>query len=204
MNEISSPGSKICEPAEYQSSKEPLSLGLSLYAPVSSVPGSSSFFFLQPLLTGKVFASVGILIAAQLFLFFTERFLGREFRPFQKGPVILPDSAAQVSLEDLRNLLSVNIRPADTSSPPATEQTIPGTISGAISEIPLVLALSVYGRFINKPYGPSIFLQFPLFTFPNLRGALPVLILELLTTIFVRTVVPPETTGAKPAAKRVN
>ncbi len=31
-----------------------------------------------------------------------------------------------------------------------------------------------------------------------MRGALPLLILELLTTIFVRAVVPPETTGVKP------
>ncbi|MGI6120612.1 MAG: hypothetical protein ACOYIB_08655 [Desulfosporosinus sp.] len=165
MSENPLPASNPCEPVECQSSREPLSLGISIYAPVSSVPGSTSFFFLQPLLTGRVFAAVGILIAAQIFLFFTERFLGPE----------LTDTPA-----------------------PATEQIVPGTISEATPEIPLVLALSVYGGFTNRPYGPSVFLQVPLFTFPHIRGALPVLILELLTTIFVRTVVPPETTGAKP------
>lgn len=214
MNENLSSGSKPCEPAEYQSSKTPLSLGVSIYTPVSSVPGSSSFFFLQPLFTGKVFASVGILIAVQLFLFFAARFFGRESEPFQKSPIFLPGQAVQVSFDDLRNFLGVNIRPAaDTSpsatgqavtSPSATEQTIPGTISESLPEIPLVLALSVYGPFTNKPYTPSVFLQFPLFTFPNLRGTLPVLILELLTTIFVRSVVPPETTGAKPSPTQLN
>jgi hypothetical protein len=187
-------GPNPCEPScECPISKEPLNLGISLYAPVSSVPGSSSFFFLQPLLTGKVFASIGILIVTQIFLFFADRLWGHESAPQQKTPVISPEQTVKMSLSDLQDFLASMPR---ENFQPSTGQVVAGTNETA--EIPLVLSLSVWGDFTNKPYGPTVYLLLPLFTFPGVRGALPLLILELLTTIFVRAVVPPQTTGSKP------
>jgi len=180
-------------------SKEPLNLGITIFAPVSSVPGSATFFFLQPLLTGKVFASVGVLIAAQLFLFLADRFFGLSV---QKGPVISPEQTVRMSLSDLQDFLTSvsrgNVQPSTSTSVPSTNQVDTGSLTLETPEIPLVFALAVYGDFTDKPFGPTVFITFPLFTLPGVRGALPLLILELLTTIFVRAVVPPETTGAKP------
>ena len=180
-------------------SKEPLNLGITIFAPVSSVPGSATFFFLQPLLTGKVFASVGVLIAAQLFLFLADRFFGLSV---QKGPVISPEQTVRMSLSDLQDFLTSvsrgNVQPSTSTSVPSTNQVDTGSLTLETPEIPLVFALAVYGDFTDKPFGPTVFIIFPLFTLPGVRGALPLLILELLTTIFVRAVVPPETTGAKP------
>lgn len=198
------PGPNPYEPVscERHFSEEPLSLGLAIFAPVSSVPGSASFFFLQPMLTGKIFASVGVLIAAQLFLFLADRFLGHESMPIQKGPVISPEQTVRMSLSDLQDFLASvsrgNVQPSTGTSAPSTDQAVNGIFPHETPEIPLVFALAVYGDFTDKPYCPAVFLLFPLFTFPGVRGALPLLILELLTTIFVRAVVPPETTGSKP------
>lgn len=208
-------GSNSCEPVscECRYSKEPLNFGLSIFAPVSSVPGSSSFFFLQPLLTGKVFASVGILIASQILLFLADRLFGLESMPIQRGPVILPEQTVRMSLRDLQDFLASLPRdiqpstatstPSSGTSTPTTETSAPSTIdvtTGTIEtpEAPLVFALVVWGEFTDKPYTPTVFLLFPVFTFPGVRGALPMLILELLSTIFVRAVVPPQTTGSRP------
>ena len=192
------PGSNPCEPVS-SVSKEPLNLGISIFAPISSVPGSATFFFLQPLLTGKVFASVGVLVAAQIFLFIANHFFDLSV---QKGPVISPEQTVQMSLSDLQDFLVSmsrgNVQPSTGTDFPSTDQAITGTFTVETPEIPLVFALSIYGDFTDKPFGPSVFLTFPLFTLPGVRGALPLLILELLTTIFVRAVVPPETTGSKP------
>lgn len=178
-------------------SKEPLNLGISIFAPVSSVPGSSSFFFLQPLLTGKVFASIGILITAQIIMFIADRFFGHELPPVQRGSGISSEQTVQMSLSDLQDFLASlprDIQPSTSTSAPSTDQS--GTTE--TQEIPLVFALTFWGDFTNQPYGPTVFFILPLFTFPGVRGALPILILELLATIFVRAVVPPQTTGSKP------
>jgi len=198
------PGSNPCEPvsSKCQFSKEPLNLGISIFAPVSSVPGSASFFFFQPLLTGKVFASVGVLTVAQLFLFLANRFFGLESMPVQKGPVISPEQTVRMSLSDLQDFLASvsrgKVQPSTGTPTPSTGQAVTGIFPTETPEIPLVFALTLWGFFSNKPFCPSVSLLFPLFTFPGLRGALPLLILELLTTVFVRTVVPPQTTGSKP------
>ena len=197
-------GSNPCEPVSCAChiSKEPLNLGLSIYSPVSSVPGSATFFFFQPLLTGKVFASVGVLIAAELFLFLANRFFNLESLPIQKGPVISPEQTVRMSLSDLQDFLASvsrgKVQPSTGPSAPSTGQAVTGIVPAESPEIPLVLGLTVWGYFSNKPFCPSISLFFPLLTFPGVRGALPLLILDLLATIFVRAVVPPETTGSKP------
>ena len=195
------PGSIPCEPisCEYGFSKEPLNFGVSILAPVSSVPGSSSFFFLQPLLEGKVFASAGILLTAQLFLFLADRVFGLESMPIQKGPAISPEQTVRMSFSDLQEFLASVSR--DNVQPPTGVPSSPDQTSGLVEEtpeIPLVFSLAVWSDFSNNPYGPVVFFILPLFAFPGVRGALPLLILELLTTIFVRSVVPPQTTGSKP------
>ncbi|HWQ42566.1 MAG TPA: hypothetical protein VN456_11095 [Desulfosporosinus sp.] len=199
-----------CAPisCECHGSKEPLTLGITIFTPVSSVPGSSSFIFFQPLITGNVFASVGVLISAQLFLFLAGRFLGLESFPVQKGPDISPEQTVKISLSDLQNFLasvSRDTQPStSTSAPstntlaPSTDQAVPGIFPSVTPEIPLVVALTVGADYTNKPFCPTVSLFLPLVTFPGARGALPLLILELLTTIFVRAVVPPQTTGSKP------
>ena len=198
------PESNPCKPVSYecQVSKEPLSLGLSIYAPVSSVPGSSSFFFFQPLLTGNVFASIGVLILAEISLFIANRFFGLELMPVQQGPVLSPEQTVQMSLTDLQDFLTSvsrgKVQPSTSTSNSSTDQAVTGIFPLETPEIPLVVGLTVWGFFTNKPYCPSVSLLLPLFTFPGVRGALPILILELLATIFVRAVVPPQTTGSKP------
>ncbi|ODA39287.1 hypothetical protein [Desulfosporosinus sp. BG] len=202
------PGSNSSEPVscECRYPTEPLNFGVSIFAPVSSVPGSSTFFFLQPLLTGKVVASVGFLIASQLLLFLADRLFGLESMPIQSRPAISPEQTVRMSLRDLQDFLasvSRDIQPSTGTSTPSTGTSAPsredistGTIE--TPEAPLIFALAVWSDFTDKPYSPSVFLLIPVFTFPGLRGALPLLILELLATIFIRAVVPPKTTGSRP------
>lgn len=58
--------------------KEPLNFGISIYSPVSNVPESANFYYLQPFVKGHVFASTAVLIAAQIFLFIANRLLRNE------------------------------------------------------------------------------------------------------------------------------
>ncbi|MGC7873075.1 hypothetical protein ACPUYX_16290 [Desulfosporosinus sp. SYSU MS00001] len=187
------------------SSKEPLNFGISIFSPVSSLPGSPSLFFLQPLLTGKVFASLGILIAAQLFLFLANRLFGLELSTIKPGTVISPEQTVRMSTGDLQDFLASVSSNSIQSSVAQPLNSQPMNLQGDVTsgtletpEAPVVFALTVWGDFVTNPYGPTVFLILPIVTFPGLRGALPMLILELLATIFVRAVVPPQTTGAKP------
>ncbi|WP_407308880.1 hypothetical protein [Desulfosporosinus sp. SB140] len=197
------PLSSSCGPVTSQGDcpKEPLNFGISIFTPVSSVPGSSSLFFLQPLFTGKVFASLGILSVAQLFLFFISRILDVQSPTLSPGTVISPDQTVRMSVSDLQDFLT---SVSSNYVQPTTDQ--PGVTSGTLEtpEAPLVVALTVWGDFADVPYGPTVFLLFPVFTFPGVRGALPMLILEILATIFVRAVVPPQTTGSKPLTDPVS
>ncbi|GAB6151693.1 hypothetical protein JCM17380_04430 [Desulfosporosinus burensis] len=53
---------------------EPISLGIEIFAPISSVAGSSTLFLTQPLLSGRVFESSAVIIGAELILFIAQRF----------------------------------------------------------------------------------------------------------------------------------
>ena len=179
-----------CMGAGANSSGEPLSFGISISAPVSSVPGSSSMFFLQPIFTGKVWASAGILIAAQLVLFLLERCFGLEpLRTETAGS----GQTVQMTRQELGEFLGTV---SNNSLPPLGPDIESGTLEPP--EAPLIVYLAVWGDFTPNPFAPSVFVLLPVFSFPGVRGALPMLILELLATIFVRAVVPPETTGARP------
>jgi len=53
---------------------EPISMGIEIFAPISSVAGSSTLFITQPLLNGRVFASSVVIIGAEIILFIAHRF----------------------------------------------------------------------------------------------------------------------------------
>lgn len=76
-----------------------------------------------------------------------------------------------------------------------------GFISPLPPGAPLVLSLVVNTDFSNNLYSPTSWLIVPIIAFPGLRGALPMILLSLLATLFIRAVVPPQTTGAKPLPK---
>lgn len=171
---------------------EPLNMGVALFGPISSVSGSPTFFFTQPLIHSRVLASAAVLIGAEIFLFIAQRLFRLESVPIidMKNGQIL-----QMPLSELQGLLK-------WMSEGATQE-FRGTIGnrGFITpqslETPIIMALFVAADYSSKPYSPSAWFLFPIFTFPGIRGALPLLMLEVLATIFVRAVVPPESTGSK-------
>ncbi|MFZ3101314.1 MAG: hypothetical protein WA113_03790 [Desulfitobacteriaceae bacterium] len=196
----------------------PLNFGIAILAPFSSVPGSPSFAYLQPLLTGKVLASAGVLIVAELFLFLAQHFFGLEGVPIVCTGTDANSPIIKIPVTELQELLSslskFSANPNDTllknqQLSQASFQTLPNQTIGSFlttetPEIPLVIALTVYGVYSNEPFAPSISFLIPIITLPGIRGALPMLILGILGTIFVRAVVPPTSTGAKPLIKSKN
>ncbi|HZK52680.1 MAG TPA: hypothetical protein VFC84_00535 [Desulfosporosinus sp.] len=193
---------------------EPLNMGLSIFAPISSVTGSSSLLFAQPLLTGSVFASTAVLISAEIFLFITRRLLNLKSVPVldaRNGQTV------QMSLTELQEFLGWmsngnGSAPFSNASTGGTNGTMNqdgrvttydsnGDSTGFITnktEATLTVAIYFSAFYSNNPNTPSVSFFIPIMAFPGLSGALPLLILGLLATIFVRAVVPPESTGAKP------
>ena len=182
---------------------EPLNMGISIFAPISSVHGSSSLLFAQPLLTGSVFASTAVLIGSEFFLFIANRLFHLKSIPVldaRNGQTV------QMSLTELQEFLrwiANGMGPLQIQ----TQSNEDGRISGDHStgfltvttpEAPLTIAIYIVASYSNDPFTPSVSFYIPILVFPGVRGALPLLILGLLATIFVRAVVPPESTGAKP------
>jgi len=184
---------------------EPLNMGLSLFAPISSVAGSSSLLFAQPILTGSVFASTAVLIGTELFLFIANHYLNIKSIPVLDAS---NGQTVQMSLTELQDFLrwmtngigaSPNISSNQSEGAAGADTT--GFITNELPEAPLTIAIYFTAFYSNKIYTPSVTLFIPIFVFPGIRGALPLLILGLLGTIFVRSVVPPESTGAKPLSQ---
>ncbi|OLN33583.1 hypothetical protein [Desulfosporosinus metallidurans] len=175
---------------------EPLNMGIALFAPISSVAGSATLFFTQPLINGRVFASSAVIIGSELFLFIAQRLFRLESLPVLD---VKNGQTVQMPLSELQGFLKW------MSNGSAGEYTgiMPnrGFLTPETPEAPLTIVLFVNGDYSNNPYSPSAWFLFPILTFPGIRGALPLLILELLATIFVRAVVPPESTGSKPLSK---
>jgi len=155
------------------SEKTSFNFGISIWSPSSAVYGSPTLFYFQPIVYGKVFASTVLLSVAQLVLFFIKYFFGLE------EDTIINNSVSQIS-------------------PTFSNQPLQGFLTPETPGIPLIVGLSVSGDFSSIPFSSSAFMTLPIFTLPGIRGTLPLLILELLVTIFVRAAVPPELTGAKP------
>lgn len=178
---------------------EPFNMGLALFSPISSVAGSPTLFFTQPLLNGRVWASTAVLIGAELFLFIAERLFHLEGVPvfdINKGQTL------QMPLTELRGFLkwvsNGSAREYMDNSNYTSTVGNRGFVTVESPEAPVVLALTVSSDYSNKPFTSSIWIVFPIVSFPGIRGALPLLILELLATIFVRAVVSPESAGSKP------
>lgn len=194
---------------------ESMNLGIELFCPISSVAGSSTLFITQPLLTGRVFASSLVLIGAEFILFIAHRFFNLKSIPMidtKSGETVqIPLSELQDFLRWMANgsIASSNLNPSVDGINRLINTDQQGTeIAGyrgfptpESAEAPLILALYVIANYSNRPYTPYILFTVPIMTFPGLRGALPLLIISLLATIFVRGVVPPATTGSKPLVK---
>ncbi len=189
----------------------PLNFGLAIFGPFSSVPGSATIFYLQPLLTGKVFASAGILIGAQLFLFIAQHLFGLKGVPLFCPGINTEDQFIKIPIPELQELLRTLSKFSPIGNETALTNLMPQGYSANSSDLtqgdflttqtpeaPLVVALAVYGDYSNKPHSPVIFVAVPIFSLPGVRGGIPLLILGTLGTILVRSVVPPGFTGANP------
>lgn len=134
--------SNYCQPVacicDERLPKEPLNFGISFFTPISSEPGSASFFYLQPLITGKTYAALGVLIAAQVFIFIVSRVVGFRYN-LGNGASISPDQTVNMTVNDLQDFLSSVSNNMQSSS----ELTVSGTLE--TSEVPLVIALTVWG-----------------------------------------------------------
>lgn len=194
---------------------EPLNMGIRIFVPISSVAGSASLFFSQPLLSGRVLASSAVLIGLELFLFIAQRLFCLESIPVLD---VKNGQTVQMPLSELQEFLrwmtngsnsSPNLNPATDGRNMLlnTNRDFAGTISNRgfptpeSPEAPLIVAIFFTADYSGRPYTPYVSFTVPILTFPGVRGALPLLILGLLSTIFVRAVVPPEFTGSKPLSK---
>ena len=179
-----------------EQSAEPLNMGIAIFSPISSVAGSATLFFTQPIINGRVFASSAVLIGSELFLFIAQRLFRLESLPVLD---VKNGQTVQMPLSELQGFL----RWMSNGSAGEYTGTVPnrGFLTPETPEAPLTVVLFVSADYSNNPYSPSAWFLFPILTFPGIRGALPLLILELLATIFVRAVVPPESTGSKPLPK---
>ena len=195
-------------------SREPLNMGILIFVPISSVAGSATLSISQPLIEGNVFASSAILIGSELFLFIAERLFNLETIPVLD---VKNGQTVQMPLSELQEFLRwmANGSGPSQDSYPATDRTnmlvntdgVTGTLGDRgfptplEPEAPLTVSIYVNANYSNRPYTPYLRFFVPILTFPGVRGALPMLIIGLLSTIFVRAVVPPDSTGSKPLAK---
>jgi len=191
-------------------SKERLGMGIYIFVPMSAVAGSPILYYVQPLLNGNVFASSAVLIGSEFFLLIAKHILRLESIPVldvKNGQII------QMPLSELQEFLkwvargtdyTTNLNSSINGRNVSTDRALTGErgfLTPESSEAPLVIAIYVSGNYSNRLYSPYISLTVPILVFPGLRGSLPLLILGLIGTIFVRAVVPPETTGSNPLVK---
>jgi len=92
-------------------------MGLSIFAPISSVAGSSSLLFGQPLLTGDVVASTALLIGSELFLFIAKRLFHLKSIPVLDAT---NGQTLQMSLTELQAFLRWMANGIGTSPNPLT------------------------------------------------------------------------------------
>lgn len=178
---------------------EPIGMGVGIFSKICSVPGSPSLGLFQPIFSGKLFSSSGVLIGAE-FLILLAKFIFK----LDKVPVlnISKNQVIQIPIGELQSLLQYMSTRQNTvggTAPPSASSigaapTFPTVLP---PDAPLYVGLYLVADYSNQPYTPSLYLIVPILSFPGLNGALPLLILGLLVTIFIRSVVPPETTGSK-------
>ncbi|GAB6174742.1 hypothetical protein JCM15765_42200 [Paradesulfitobacterium aromaticivorans] len=189
----------MVSPAPADNNLTAINLALTISAPISSVPGSASFFMLQPILTGKIIGAAGVLIGAQLFLVLAKYIFGLKNIPL--ADPANPAHKISIPIDELQALLgSIAANTVEAESFPRSTAGGGEFLVQQTAEIPVVVSIALYAHYSPKDFYPTTYLIVPVFTLPGLRGALPILILEILSTILVRAVVPPQTTGAKPLA----
>lgn len=187
----------------------PINMAIYIYVPISSVAGSPVLVFRLPFLVGHIFSSVGVLEGVGIFLLIAQYLFKLESVPMID---LSNNQTIRMSVKELQDFLKMlNIKQSGTSSqiPSPSSITQSTNLSGIRGyptplppEAPLVVAIIVTADFSNVNYSPNMSFLVPLISLPGLRGALPLLILALLATIFVRAVVAPEATGAKPIPKQ--
>ncbi|AHF06912.1 hypothetical protein [Desulfitobacterium metallireducens] len=201
-------------PSIDQGSFTPINMGIFISVPLSSAEGSPGLAYRQPLLTGHIFSSAGVLIGAEFFLLLAKYIFKLESIPIwdlaNQQIIEMPINELQEFLEIL-NVNEKDSTPSTSLSTGSSNRAVSslgfpagsrGFISPLPPEAPLVVSVYITSDYTNNLYSPNLWILVPLIAFPGLRGALPILILTLLGTIFVRTVVAPETTGAKPLPKQ--
>lgn len=183
-----------------------VNVGFSIFARVSTIPGSPTFSFSQPLINSRLFLASWVLLGSQILLLLAKHVFHLEKLPvldISRGQVL------QIPMEELQSLLKYlgSRQPSSALNQGATltgRQSISSPITFPTElppDSPLYVAMYISADYSSELYTPSLFAYVPIVSFPGLRGALPFVILSLLAVIFVRCVVPPETTGAKPAPK---
>lgn len=192
-------------------SMEPIYVGIYVASRISSIPGSPNLSISQPLISSRLFSASGVLIGSQ-FLLLLAKFIFK----LDKVPVldVSKNQLIQMPIAELQNLLlylgsrqnnitsSQGGSTASTPSPPAFPTgTSVGFPTVLPQEAPLIISLFIAADYSNQLFTPAVWFLVPILSFPGLRGSLPILILALLATIFVRCVVPPETTGSKPLVR---
>lgn len=188
---------------ERNSQIQAISIGFALLTRISSIPGSPSFTFAQPLINSRLFLAPWVLIGSQVFLL-----LAKVIFRLDKLPVydITRGQRLQIPIGELQSLLQyLSSRKVDPLPNQGSNFYRPQSSSGPVfptelpPDSPFYMAIYVSVDYNNELYTPSLLAYMPIISFPGLRGAIPFLILAILAVIFVRCVVPPETTGAKPA-----
>lgn len=193
-------------------SKAPLNLGISIFAPISSATGSGTLFFIQPLLAGSVCEASLVIIIAEFLLYITKQIFRVDRIPVldvKKGQIVqMPLTELQEFLNwmtkctnyitdsNLQSSTSTDVRNLSTNGELIAGQR--GFITPEAVEAPVVIAITVTGNYADLLYSPTVSLIVPVIKLPGLRGALPLIILGLISTIFIRSVVPPHLTGAEP------
>lgn len=188
----------------------PINVGFILFSRISSVPGSPTLSFLQPLINSQLCCGSWVLIGSQIFLLLAKYIFRLENLPVldvPKGQVL------QIPIAELQSLLqylgSRHMNPVEGSRTLSTITSM-GSTPGVTfptelpPQSPIYISLYISTDYSKEEFTPSMIAFVPVLSFPGLRGALPFLVLALLAVIFVRCVVPPETTGAKPEPSTSN
>lgn len=193
-------------------STEPIGIGMFVASRISSIPGSPNLSISQPLINSRLFSAPGVLIGAHILLLLAKFIFKLDNVPVLDVP---KNQLIQMPIGELQSLLQyLGSRQSNatslqggggstTSTPSPTAFPIGTSVVPTIlpPESPLTFSFYIVADYSNELFTPTVWLLVPILSFPGLNGALPILILGLLSTIFVRCVVPPETSGAKPFPK---
>ncbi|MDR3584352.1 MAG: hypothetical protein P4L59_03415 [Desulfosporosinus sp.] len=134
-------------------SREPINMGVRILAPISSVAGSATVYFSQPLLSGSIFSASDILIGSEFFLRIAQRLFCLESLPVldvQTGQTVqMPLSELQAFLRWIANKSDSSQNP--NSVPNATN--IPKTNASTILHLLLFIDYPLPSSSARLPIG---------------------------------------------------